>query len=47
MILTNSATEPGQPCVMTSGNGFGPTPRSWMKWIFEPADLGAELRQAR
>ena len=36
MIFVNSATEPGQPCVMTSGSGFGPLPRAWMKWMPSP-----------
>ena len=45
MIFVNSATEPGQPCVMTSGIGLGPVPRAWMKWMPEVADAGLELRE--
>ena len=47
MIFANSATEPGQPCVMTSGNGFGPTPRAWMKWMPRSPTRALELREAR
>src|SRR5436309_882530 len=36
MTSRNSATEPGQPCVTTSGSGAGPVPRTWMKWMPRP-----------
>ena len=38
-------TEPGQPCVMISGNAFSCWERTWMKWISDPVDLGGELRK--
>ena len=31
MILWNSYTEPGQPCVITSGSALGSFERWWMK----------------
>ena len=36
MISRNSATEPGQPWEMSRGNGAGPLPLSWMKWMSMP-----------
>ena len=30
-------TEPGQPCVMISGNAFSCCDRTWMKWISTPS----------
>ena len=36
MMFMNSTTEPGQPCVMSSGMGAGPLPFSWMKCISTP-----------
>ena len=30
-------TEPGQPCVMISGNAFSCRDLTWMKWIFTPS----------
>ena len=31
MIFVNSATDPGQPCVMISGSASGSGERWWMK----------------
>ena len=45
MIFANSATEPGQPCVMTSGNGFGPVAAHVDEVDAEVADACAELRE--
>ena len=36
MIFVNSVTEPGHPCVITSGICFGPTPFSWIRWMSSP-----------
>ena len=33
MIFVNSAMEPGQPWVMTSGSASGCGDRWWMKWM--------------
>jgi hypothetical protein len=30
-------TEPGQPCVMISGNAFSFRDLRWMKWISTPS----------
>ena len=30
-------TEPGQPCVMFSGNAFSCFERTWMKWMSNPS----------
>ena len=30
-------TEPGQPCVMISGNAFSCRDLTWMKWISTPS----------
>ncbi len=30
-------TEPGQPCVMISGNAFSCRDFTWMKWMFTPS----------
>ena len=32
MISMNSTTEPGQPCVTSSGRASGSGERWWMKW---------------
>ena len=37
MTSRNSATEPGQPCVMINGNASGLSERAWMKWICWPS----------
>jgi hypothetical protein len=34
---SNSITEPGQPCVMTSGNAFSCRDLTWMKWMSTPS----------
>ena len=36
-ISVNSATEPGQPCVMISGSAFGSFERTWRKWMSSPS----------
>lgn len=33
IIFAKRKNESGYPCVRMMGNGFGPFPRSWMKWI--------------
>ena len=30
-------TEPGQPCVMISGNAFSRGDLTWMKWMSRPS----------
>ena len=30
-------TEPGQPCVMISGNAFSCGDSTWMKWMSTPS----------
>ena len=40
MIFVNSVTDPGHPCVITSGIGFGPTPLSWIRWMSSPPTFG-------
>jgi hypothetical protein len=35
--LTSSMSEPGQPCVMISGNAFSCWERTWMKWMSTPS----------
>jgi hypothetical protein len=30
-------TEPGQPCVMISGNAFSCFDRTWMRWMSVPS----------
>ena len=32
-------TEPGHPCVMTSGSAPSYSERTWMKWISTPSIL--------
>ena len=32
-----SMTEPGQPCVMISGNAFSCCDLTWMKWMSTPS----------
>ncbi len=44
MMSRNSDTEPGQPCVMTSGNASGSGERAWMKWTCCAVDVGEEVR---
>ena len=46
MIFVNSATEPGQPWVMTSGNGFGPVPRHVDEVDAQVADAGLNCGNA-
>src|SRR5271170_5728480 len=37
MTSSSSITEPGQPCVMISGNASGACDLTWMKWISTPS----------
>ncbi len=37
MTFWNSTIEPGQPCVITSGNAFACGERTWMKWMPTPS----------
>jgi hypothetical protein len=37
MVSSSSMTEPGQPCVMISGNASSCSERTWMKWISTPS----------
>jgi hypothetical protein len=43
-------TEPGQPCVRTSGNAFAWRDLTWMKWMSTPSislmNCGSEFRLA-
>jgi hypothetical protein len=34
---SSSITEPGQPCVMTSGKAFSWGDFTWMKWTSSPS----------
>jgi hypothetical protein len=34
---SSSITEPGQPCVMISGNAFSCGDLTWMKWVSTPS----------
>ena len=45
MVSRSSMTDPGQPCVMISGNACSCRDLTWMKWMSESVDLGLELRQ--
>ena len=36
-VSSSSMTEPGQPCVMISGNAFSCRDLTWMKWISTPS----------
>src|SRR5258708_825287 len=36
-VSSSSITEPGQPCVTTSGSAFSYGERTWMKWISTPS----------
>jgi hypothetical protein len=56
MVSSSSITEPGQPCVMISGNASSCLERTWMKWIPTPSisvvncgsafNLASHLRQS-
>ena len=37
MVPSSSMTEPGQPCVMISGNAFSCGDLTWMKWMSTPS----------
>jgi hypothetical protein len=37
MVSSSSMTEPGQPCVMISGNASSCGDRTWMKWMSSPS----------
>jgi hypothetical protein len=37
MTFSISITEPGQPCVMISGNASSRWERTWMKWMTRPS----------
>jgi hypothetical protein len=37
MVSSSSITEPGQPCVMISGNAFSCGDFTWMKWMSTPS----------
>ena len=39
MTLKNSTTDPGQPCVKTSGVAVGSGERTWMKWMSRPSTV--------
>ena len=43
--LWNSNTEPGQPCEISSGIGFGPRPGSWMKCRSMPPTVAVYCRK--
>ena len=55
-VSRSSMTEPGQPCVMISGNAFSCLDLTWMKWISTPSisvlncgsafSLASHLRQS-
>ena len=55
-VSSSSITEPGQPCVMISGNAFSCGDLTWMKWICTPSisvvncgsafNLASHLRQS-
>ncbi len=37
ITLWNSTIEPGQPCVISSGNASSSEDRWWMKWMSRPS----------
>ena len=37
MTFSISMIEPGQPCVMMTGNAFSCGERTWMKWMSRPS----------
>jgi len=42
MTPSSSITEPGQPCVMISGNALSWRDLTWMKWMSTPLGPAAE-----
>ena len=37
MVSRSSMTDPGQPCVMISGNACSCRDLTWMKWMSSPS----------